>query len=128
MQRMRWYLGSLLMGANLLLPSGIRAATNLQQNRNQAYQLADNDNKRDKDVKRYYDRDRKEYHNWDAREDSAYRRWMKEEKHRAYRPFARLNAKEQREYWNWRHEHRDNDRERHDNDRDRRNDNDRDRR
>jgi hypothetical protein len=111
MQRMQWYLGSLIMGAILLLPLGIRAATNLQQDQNQAHKLADDD-KRDRNEKRYYDRDRKEYHSWDDREDSAYRKWMTKERHATYRPFAKLKANEQREYWKWRHEHPDNDRDR----------------
>ncbi len=112
MQRMQWYLASILMAAFLLLPLVVRAATNLRQDRNQVYQLAADDDKRDRNEKRYYDRERKEYHNWDAREDSAYRRWMKDERHAKYRPFEKLKAKEQREYWNWRHEHPDNDRDR----------------
>lgn len=60
MQRMEWHLGSILMAAILLLPLVVRAATNLQQDRNQVYQLAADDDKRDRNEKRYYDRDRKE--------------------------------------------------------------------
>ncbi len=112
MDRMQWYLGSVLLVAILLVPWGIRAAT-LQQDGFQSYKLAlADEDKRERNEKRYYDRDRKEYHTWDQHEDSAYRRWMKEERHKSYRPFAKLSAKEQSEYWKWRHEHLDNDRER----------------
>jgi TPR repeat protein len=112
-QALSWYRkAAAQLVAVLLLPLEIRAA-NLQQDRHQSRKvaLADED-KRERNEKRYYDRDRKEYHTWDQREDSAYRRWMKEERHRSYRPFETLNAKEQREYWKWRHEHPDHDRDR----------------
>ena len=56
-----------------------------------------------------YDRDHKDYHNWDDREDRAYRQW-REERHEAYVDYDKLDAKRQREYWKWRHEHGDNDR------------------
>lgn len=95
MQRMQWYLGSLLMGATLLLPVGLRAATNLQQGDRQEAQ------------KRYYDRNHKDYHSWDDREDGSFRRWMTKEKHKVYRPFTKLKRREQSEYWEWRHAHPD---------------------
>jgi len=57
---------------------------------------------------RVYDRDHKDYHNWDDREDHAYRSYLNEQ-HRDYVEYKRLNRKEQREYWNWRHDHPDRD-------------------
>lgn len=62
--------------------------------------------------RRYYDRDHKDYHDWDDREDGAFRRWIQEERHETYRGFQKLKREEQREYWRWRHEHPDNDRDR----------------
>jgi hypothetical protein len=53
---------------------------------------------------RYYDRERKDYHQWNEQEERAYRNWMKEQ-HREYRDFGKLNRKNQKEYWHWRHEH-----------------------
>ncbi len=53
---------------------------------------------------RVYDPDRRDYHNWDQREDEAYRHWL-EERHEAYVDYNHLNRKRQREYWKWRHEH-----------------------
>jgi hypothetical protein len=55
---------------------------------------------------RVYDRDHRDYHNWDDREDHAYRRYLGE-RHRTYREYNRQRAREQRNYWRWRHEHRD---------------------
>ena len=57
---------------------------------------------------RVYDADHRDYHNWDAREDEAYRRWL-EEKHETYVTFERLDNKRQEDYWRWRHKHADHD-------------------
>ena len=68
---------------------------------------ADHDDHRDRDHdKRYYDADRHDYHDWNEPEEQAYRHYL-EERHREYRDYGRLNKKEQREYWKWRHEHAD---------------------
>lgn len=58
---------------------------------------------------RIYDRDRKDYHDWNESEDRAYRRYW-QSRHRAYRDYSRLNAREQSHYWSWRHSHPDRDR------------------
>ncbi|HLH31737.1 MAG TPA: hypothetical protein VKY31_11080 [Terriglobia bacterium] len=55
---------------------------------------------------RYYDPDRKDYHEWTEQEEHAYRDYMKDQ-HRDYKDFAKLHRKQQREYWHWRHEHPD---------------------
>jgi ribulose kinase len=57
---------------------------------------------------RYHDRERNDDHEWNSREDRAYQKWL-EGKHHAKHDFAKLKAKEQREYWKWRHEHPDHD-------------------
>jgi hypothetical protein len=58
--------------------------------------------------RRYYDRDRRDYHQWNANEDRAYRHWlMEEQRERQYRAYNRLRAERRREYWRWRHEHPD---------------------
>ncbi|SPE44674.1 exported hypothetical protein [Candidatus Sulfotelmatobacter sp. SbA7] len=96
--RLHRYLGSLLVGAALIAPVSIQA--------------------RDKDKDRncpdhgYYDRDHKDCHNWDDHESRAYQAW-EEAQHRTHREFSSLKAKEQSEYWKWRHEHPDDDRDRH---------------
>lgn len=66
---------------------------------------------------RYYDREHRDYHHWDAAEDRAYHRYW-EERHHAYIDWDRANARERQAYWNWRHEHPDRDGDR-DRDRDR---------
>jgi hypothetical protein len=59
-------------------------------------------------VNRYYDRDHKDYHEWNESENRAYRHWLMEERHeRQYRDYNRLKAAQQRDYWRWRHEHPD---------------------
>ena len=54
--------------------------------------------------RRVYDRDHRDYHNWNRDEDRAYREYLTQH-HRRYREFARLNKKQQLEYWRWRHDH-----------------------
>jgi hypothetical protein len=57
---------------------------------------------------RVYDRDHRDNHNWDDREDRAYRRYFVVQ-HRSYRGYDRQNPRGQRNYWRWRHSHPDND-------------------
>ena len=106
MQRIYRYVGSFLLGAALDRTSGVRAGLNRQDDRHQ-----DDGQRENEHQKRYYDRDHKDYHNWDDREASAYRNWQPERNEN--REFSKLNRKEQSEYWRWRHEHPDNDRDRH---------------
>jgi len=77
-----------IMGVALLAPAAMKA------------------DDRDDHPKRYYDSDRKEWHEWNDREERAYRRWLTE-KHREYHDWAKANRDEQREYWRWRHDHPD---------------------
>jgi hypothetical protein len=90
------YLGSLLLGAALIAPVGIRANNN-----------PGDDRREDARERRYYDRDHRDYHLWDDREDGRYRHW-RAERHEAYRPFYKVKRAQQRAYWKWRHEHPDN--------------------
>ncbi|HVI08540.1 MAG TPA: hypothetical protein VND65_09635 [Candidatus Binatia bacterium] len=64
----------------------------------------DHDRDHDRDH-RVYDSYRKDYHDWDDREDRAYHRWIEEVRHETYRDYASLRASEQRAYWKWRHAH-----------------------
>jgi hypothetical protein len=57
--------------------------------------------------KRYYDKDHKDYHEWNDREDRAYRKYL-EGRHMQYRDWNRSRAAEQRDYWRGRHDHPDN--------------------
>jgi hypothetical protein len=57
---------------------------------------------------RVYDRDHRDYHNWDDHEDRAFRNYLAEQ-HRDYREYNQQNRREQKHYWNWRHSHPDHD-------------------
>ena len=82
---MKKLIGTLLLGASLMAPVSAFAAD-----------------------RRYYDRDHRDYHNWDDREDHAYRRYLTENR-RGYVEYNTQNDREQRNYWKWRHKHPDHD-------------------
>jgi len=71
----------------------------------------EHDRRTEKD-QRYRDAKHNDEHEWNSREDRAYREWVKEN-HRKYQDFNRINERDQEQYWNWRHDHpdRDDDRE-----------------
>jgi len=91
---MQFWLTSAILGIALLIPGGGMA------------QDHDADHHREQEKKRYYDKEHQDWHEWDAREDHTYRRYL-EEKHRAYDAYMSLTLKEQRDYWRWRHQHAD---------------------
>lgn len=94
MHRMVRFLVSLSLGVALVAPL--------------AMQAMDDDHDHDKREHRYYDRERRDYHAWDAHEQAAYRHWLMEERReREYRDYSRLNRERQAAYWRWRHEHMD---------------------
>lgn len=82
---MRRFLHTILLGAALLAPLTIRA---------------------DDHPKRYYDRDHKDYHEWNDREQQAYLRFL-DERHFAHHDWHHASKAEQRDYWKWRHDHAD---------------------
>jgi hypothetical protein len=55
---------------------------------------------------RVYDKNHKDYHNWDDNENRAWGQFLVEN-HRNTHEYAKSNKKEQSEYWNWRHAHPD---------------------
>ena len=55
---------------------------------------------------RVYDRQHKDYHNWDNNENSAWGRFQVEN-HQKSHDYKRANKKQQAQYWNWRHAHPD---------------------
>jgi hypothetical protein len=55
---------------------------------------------------RVYDRDHKDYHNWDDNENRAWGQFLVENR-RTSHEFKKANRREQSEYWNWRHSHPD---------------------
>lgn len=56
--------------------------------------------------RRYYDRDHRDYHEWNSREDRAYRVYLGEH-HRNFREFSREPRYRQTHYFRWRHRHPD---------------------
>ena len=53
---------------------------------------------------RIYDRAHRDYHVWSAGEDHVYRGYLGERR-LPYRAYQKLRAKQQRDYWKWRHAH-----------------------
>jgi hypothetical protein len=99
MESIRRYISSMLLAAAIAAPMAV-VSTAAPQDRD--------DRDRDHDRSRVYDRDHKDYHNWDDREDHAYRSYLTEN-HKTYREYNKQNARMQRDYWKWRHEHPDHD-------------------
>ena len=93
MHRAHRYIASLFLAAVIAAPLSVVAAAAPQDANVQL---------------RVYDKDHRDYHNWDDREDRAYRGFLME-RHETYREYNRQNHKTQRSYWNWRHEHPDHD-------------------
>jgi len=57
---------------------------------------------------RVYDRDHKDYHDWDDRESLSYEAYRHD--HRGFAvTFQKNNRRQQSDYWKWRHEHPDHD-------------------
>ncbi len=81
--------GLIVMGTGLLLPL--------------AAQPPRDDDHRD----RYYDRDHKDYHEWNEREERAWHRYWEEQRHALPLTWRRANEEQRRAYWRWRHEHPD---------------------
>ncbi len=52
----------------------------------------------------YYDRDGRDYHNWNRDEDRNYRAYLME-RHRAYVPFVKVKVPERQDYFRYRHKH-----------------------
>jgi hypothetical protein len=82
------YFGAALVAGALLVPTGFPAPAAAQDNH----------------PHRYYDQNRKDYHEWTDQEQHAYREYLKEQ-HRNYREFNKQNKKQQQAYWHWRHDH-----------------------
>jgi hypothetical protein len=57
---------------------------------------------------RVYDRNHRDYHNWDDREDRAWGVYLTNN-HRRHYEYSKANRREQNRYWAWRHNHRDRD-------------------
>jgi len=87
------YINSVLLAVLLATPMAIMATPKPQ---NASIQV------------RVYDRNHKDYHNWDDHEDRAYRGYL-DEHHQTYRVYANQPRRTQHDYWSWRHSHPDRD-------------------
>jgi hypothetical protein len=93
MHRVHRFIGTLVLAAAFVAPAVVVADAKAQE---ASVQI------------RVYDRDHRDYHNWDDREDHAYRRYLVEHR-REYREYNSQKEKDQRNYWKWRHSHPDRD-------------------
>jgi hypothetical protein len=91
MHRAQRIIGSVFLSAALMAPVSVIAAPRPQSASVQV---------------RVYDRDHKDYHNWDDNENRAWGQYLTEDKKKSHE-FSRSNKKEQSDYWNWRHAHPD---------------------
>jgi hypothetical protein len=57
--------------------------------------------------RRIYDREHKDYHNWNNDEDKQWHVYVGTE-HKKYHDYDKANRKEQADYWKWRHDHDNN--------------------
>jgi hypothetical protein len=92
MHRTHRYITALFLAAALATPVAILAA----QPQSASVQV------------RVYDRDHKDYHNWDDNENRAYTRYRSENPKMKIE-YSKANKKQQSQYWNWRHSHPDKD-------------------
>jgi hypothetical protein len=93
MYRTHRYIRSLFLAAALATPAAIMAGP---QPRNASVQV------------RIYDRDHKDYHNWDDKEERAYAQYRSDNPRSAHE-FSRASKRQQSQYRNWRHSHPDKD-------------------
>ena len=95
-------LSSFLLTAGLMSPISARLHAATQDDR------AREESKKEDSKKRVYDRDHKDYHNWDDRENRSYEEFRRD--HPKYNEdFFKADSSQQSEYWKWRHEHPDRD-------------------
>jgi hypothetical protein len=91
MHRSHRYIASLFLTAVLAAPVSLMAAPRAQD---AAVQV------------RVYDKDHKQYHNWDDNENKAWGQYLSDN-HKKSHEFSTANKKEQSQYWNWRQGHPD---------------------
>ncbi|PYU81404.1 MAG: hypothetical protein DMG50_16215 [Acidobacteria bacterium] len=85
------YIAALFLTAALVAPVAIMAAPAPQEARVQL---------------RVYDKQHKDYHNWDDNENRAWGQYLAQN-HRNSREFSKVSKREQSKYWNYRHTHSD---------------------
>src|SRR5947209_5924193 len=91
---MKVHVNVILLGAGLLISTGVNAQDRDRPNRGSEQQQ----------VRRYEDTAHHDAHEWNERETEAYRHYVQEHRRR-YHDYSRASRREREEYWNWRHEH-----------------------
>lgn len=85
-------ISSVLLGVAMMSPIALRAQDGDHHHGEAAHQ------------QRYYDKQGKDWHNWDDNQNKMYQRYV-EENHRQNRDFAKLSKKQQNDYFRWQHQH-----------------------
>jgi len=67
------------------------------------------DHHSDSQTKRYYDKDARDYHEWNQNENQVYHQYVTDN-HKRDRDFSRTTRTEKKDYFKWRHDHPDQDR------------------
>jgi hypothetical protein len=70
---------------------------------------ADDDHHASSQTQRYYDKDARDYHEWNQNENQVYHQYVTEN-HKRDREFAKTTRREKQDYYKWRHSHPDQDR------------------
>ena len=86
---MNRYLSTFLLSIALITPAVVKAGEEHHTN------------------KRYYDRNARDYHEWNDNERRAYSRYQEEQRAEQRREWARANRSQQGTYFKWRHSHPD---------------------
>ena len=73
---------------------------------------ADDDHHSANRTQRYYDKDARDYHEWNQNENQVYHQYVTEN-HKRDREFAKTNRRERQDYFKWRHDHPDHDQDKH---------------
>src|SRR6185437_12195702 len=95
--------GTLLAAGLALTPQFAQAQDRQDQNR-QAQNRQDQN--RGNASQTYHDKRNNDDHQWNSHEDQAYKIYLRDN-HRKDVEFSKLKARDQQNYWNWRHKHSD---------------------
>jgi hypothetical protein len=107
MHRLPKYLSSFLLTAALVGPAAIGVSARQQDSHQGVDSRRDTRGNGDnRETRRVYDENRRDWHEWNDNEEHSYRAYLTE-RHRDYRDFFQVDARGQRDYWTWRHSHPD---------------------
>src|SRR5437764_13512939 len=96
------YLSVLVHNAALMGPVTLMAQDRDRQDRDRQAQQQDTNQKGN----RYYDKGRKDWHNWDENQNASFRQYLQEH-HKRDHDFARANSRERAQYFQSLQQHQD---------------------